>query len=66
MEGKEKKALEKPHDDPVTLDHCWKTETFPSEVGVEVHAREIFNRDGAGGVGNFKDLTRRTKGLNGQ
>ena len=65
MEGKGKKALVTPHADPVKRDRCW-TETFPSEVGVEVHAREIFNRDGAGGVGNFKDLTHRTKGLNGQ
>ena len=64
MEGKRKKALEIPHDDPVMRDHCWKTETetFPSEVGVEVHARVIFNRDGAGGVGNFKVLTRPMKG----
>ena len=44
-----KKALATPHADPVKRDRCW-TETFPLEVGVEVHAREIFNHDGAGGV----------------
>ena len=44
-----KKALATPHADPVKRDRCW-TETFPSEVEVEVHAQEIFNRDGVGGV----------------
>jgi len=52
VEEKEEKALETPRADPEKQDYCW-TEKFPSELGVEMHASKILNRDAEGVFSKF-------------
>jgi len=51
-EEKTRMVLTTPHADPVKRDQCW-IESFPSEVGVELHAPQIFNRDAGGEFSKF-------------